>query len=70
MYVLQSLQLHLSPFQHLIRFLKIGKVLDCFVQQASFSYPKKVHINEIVHSLSVIRRVFRPTDHIICDIIR
>ena len=30
-YTLQSLQLHLSPFQHLICFLKIGRVLESFI---------------------------------------
>ena len=52
-YVLQSLQLQFSPFQHLIWFLKIGSVLACLtifgkVDQSLFARKDIVSIPYVV----------------------
>ena len=35
-HTLHSLQLHFSPFQHRICFLKIGRLLDCFISRVRY----------------------------------
>ena len=43
-YTLKHLQLHFSTFQHLIRFLEIGRLCDLFSRQVMDSTPEDMFI--------------------------